>query len=388
MKYDFEKIKSLVDAEVSENKTLDFKQEWKDLKDRINKQEFLKDITAMANTEGGVIVYGVEEDNGKAKAAIGVTISDSEEKLRQQIQNIVETNTDPKLVNIQVDLVPGDNGKTFIVINIPQSWNAPHRITLNKNPFYKRYSEDNKPMDTFELRSEFVFSQRVDNAIKNFHDNRIESILGGDTPIPIDTQQPAVVLHIIPKISMKEGVRFGDNLETELKEFSPIHGDGYSLGEYNLEGYLKMLNKDPTWSYAQFYRTGIIEASLLSVCFNTKAKTCDMECIESELYKKIFKYTEILDQLSIARPFVIYLSLLNMLDFELTIPPALKQRQARPHKSRSRHLHPSNFLLQETNQANKIQEIDNQLKFCFNQLWNGFGYPHSLFFTDMLKKTT
>jgi predicted HTH transcriptional regulator len=60
-----ENIQSLVDNAVEEGVTLDFK---RDLPgdDRDSRKEFVADVCAMANTKGGDLVYGVDEEDGAA----------------------------------------------------------------------------------------------------------------------------------------------------------------------------------------------------------------------------------------------------------------------------------------------------------------------------------
>ena len=51
-------IKSLIDNEVVEDSSLDYK---RDLPNKGKDREFLKDITAIANKNGGIIIYGLSE---------------------------------------------------------------------------------------------------------------------------------------------------------------------------------------------------------------------------------------------------------------------------------------------------------------------------------------
>lgn len=69
-------ILDLVDNEMSEGKTLDYK---RDLPADNNdgKAEFLADVVSFANTAGGYMLFGVDEDKGVAIAVPGIELKDT-----------------------------------------------------------------------------------------------------------------------------------------------------------------------------------------------------------------------------------------------------------------------------------------------------------------------
>lgn len=63
-------IQALIDNRVPESKKLDYKEVFS-LDSEDKKREFLKDVSAFYNTEGGVLIYGLaEEKDGKTKLGI------------------------------------------------------------------------------------------------------------------------------------------------------------------------------------------------------------------------------------------------------------------------------------------------------------------------------
>lgn len=96
-----------------------------------NKKEFVKDISAIANTNGGrgYLIFGIED---KTKDVVGIDKSDfNEEKLQQ----IISSRVDPP-VPIKVNFVEME-GLDIAVITILNSIHKPHQMREN-GAFYTR----------------------------------------------------------------------------------------------------------------------------------------------------------------------------------------------------------------------------------------------------------
>jgi predicted HTH transcriptional regulator len=78
-------LQSLIDNNVPESRTLEFKKEAVGANEN-DKREFLKDTTALANTAGGILIYGMAENDGVAYELKALTVSSSidDEILRLQ----------------------------------------------------------------------------------------------------------------------------------------------------------------------------------------------------------------------------------------------------------------------------------------------------------------
>ena len=116
------------------------------------KREICKDVTAMANAEGGYILIGVGEENKIAQRF--VDISDTERKV-ESIHNTCHQHIVPRIAKLDVKpykLRLPDKAYNLIIIHIPFSENRPHgfnsRGALN---FVKRYGDTTKEFQIEEF---------------------------------------------------------------------------------------------------------------------------------------------------------------------------------------------------------------------------------------------
>jgi Putative DNA-binding domain len=168
----------------SENKTLDYKRDLPGQREG-EKKEFLYDASSFANTLGGDIVFGVEEQNGMAINLVGLAgINPDNEILR--LQEILRDGIRPPITGVDPKVIKLTNGNVAIVVRIPKSWNPPHQVTFQKAfRFYARDSNGKYQVDVDELRSIFSLSGMIAERIRAFRVERVAKITAGDTPVPL-----------------------------------------------------------------------------------------------------------------------------------------------------------------------------------------------------------
>jgi hypothetical protein len=124
---EYEHIEALVPAQVSEAADLDFKEALYG-NSAGDKHELCKDVAAMRNHRGGVIVLGVRDDNGAAVAVAGVAISDDEARRMRQI---VAAGTAPH-AEFEIRSVAGPTeGSGFYLLVADPSPYRPHAVVVN-----------------------------------------------------------------------------------------------------------------------------------------------------------------------------------------------------------------------------------------------------------------
>lgn len=107
--------------EEGENLNVEFKQRFSD------HEKIAKEIIAFANTNGGKIIFGIN-DNGKVNGV------ESEKEIAELINETNQNYCEPQ-INIILSFIEIKN-KEIVVAQIPESNNKPHRIQDYKSQFY------------------------------------------------------------------------------------------------------------------------------------------------------------------------------------------------------------------------------------------------------------
>jgi hypothetical protein len=145
-------LQQYIDDQTEETLTLDYK--GADSLDRTDKKktEITKDVSAMANSAGGLIIYGISEYNDPGKKHLPEALSSvnrrafSKEWLEQVINNIR-----PHINGLLIHPVTLSSGPDDVayVVEIPQSSTA-HQATDKR--YYKRFNFLSEAMDDYEIR--------------------------------------------------------------------------------------------------------------------------------------------------------------------------------------------------------------------------------------------
>lgn len=146
-----EDIQKLIDNEVEESTILEYKASFATQSPKW-KEELAKDVSAMANSNGGIIIYGLKQkDLGGGNAVAGkLTPIPLGEMTKDRLSQLISSNILPKIENVEITyLSDGDNGGFFIV-EIPQS-NTAHQNRLD-HIYYKRRNATIDAMEDYEIR--------------------------------------------------------------------------------------------------------------------------------------------------------------------------------------------------------------------------------------------
>ena len=284
MLFDSRRVSEITDQELidlignqEENLWIDFKQQdyCRDPDDlEKHKREICKDVTAMANAEGGYILIGIREENKVAQDFFTV---DDAANVAQSIIGVCLQNIDPRIPNLEAEpysLRWGNRNIDLVIIHIPPSEMRPHSfIWKGTTNFVKRYNDVTREFPISELIQDLLaryqppFMDSIIGQIAQI-DNQLTSILRGtrrermnsispqDNPLDVDEYRELVrimELRFHEAISDQPYYR----IFAVPKELNSETVDTRSENIHNI------LRNPPNIRYAGFGVTGILERDMV-----------------------------------------------------------------------------------------------------------------------------
>lgn len=368
-------LQDLITNQVREGKTIEYKSKLPGNSDS-DKKEYLADVSSLANTAGGDLIFGVEETDGVPSSVTGLTLSDTDKEL-QRLDNMLQSGLEPRLPVVIIQPVQLASRNVVLVIRVARSWIAPHRVVFKgSGKFFARNSSGKYPLDVDELRIAFTLSSDIELRIRDFRSDRLARLIGEEMPALI-LDGPRLVLHLLP-LAAFSGVSppdirpFFSREGNSLLPFKADRGGGLEY-RMNLDGVVVCTgSRDLSLSYVQLFRTGSIE----SVCAfppGPAGPRLPARDYERELTRMLPDYLSVLEQLDIIPPVYLFLSFLGMQgcilglreEWMATEPPACDRE----------HL-----LLPEVVIDRYDLEPASILRPTLDVVWNAFGLERSLNF--------
>lgn len=197
-----EDLQALIDGEREEGVQLDFKRQLPK-EDKDARKALIADVCALANTNGGDLVFGMIEQDGVAFELAPEPIAEGVDSLTLRIENVLRDGIEPQLFGVRVRDIEVSPGHYCLVIRVPPSSAAIHRSKKDLH-FYVRRSRSNEPLDVPGLVTQV--SQFLGRAEKvdSFFASRYANLLTDRHAIWM-TQGPKLVLHLLPARDFLEG---------------------------------------------------------------------------------------------------------------------------------------------------------------------------------------
>lgn|GEM_PF-2088136 len=173
--------------------------------------EIAKDVSAFANSDGGVLVYGVvEKDQYPLRIDEGV---DAQTFNREWLENVITSNVSPRLDGVVIHAIEIAPDRCAYVVEVPKSYRGPHQERKSKR-YHKRFNFKSEPMEDYEIndvrnRRDLVMPL-VSVDIDIYHGALIHLVIANVGDIPAED----VRFEITPEMP-KELSRLTPNLITE-----------------------------------------------------------------------------------------------------------------------------------------------------------------------------
>ena len=345
---------------VTERTTLDFKKEFYERSDA-GVREFLADASSFANTQGGDLVYGVEEDDeGTAIAIPGVEILNRDAFEREWDERL-RAGVSPRLPGAQWGFVLITAPATYVVIlRVSQSTAAPHRIVFkNYGHFYARAPKLKYQMDVSQLRDAFLQSDLVTQRIRAFVAARVGRIASGNAPTPL-ARLSAIVLHLIPLTAFTSTDRL-DFSNPALEQVRPPLHHGSIDWRRNLDGRVTYSGES---AYTQVFESGAFEGA-----FSYEKERGYFTEFDEHIVAAAEIYVQLCKKLDIGPPVCVMLSVTDARGLQLAVP----SYKVAPMSGIQDHI----ATLPEIYVESWPESVPDMMRPLIEGLWHGLGIESS-----------
>jgi len=127
----FTDVEGFLRQGVAENLTLDYKRELGDSPG--DRAEMCRDVSALANSQGGVIIYGVEENQDRTPRlpAFGTPRAFGRQNVEEWAVQVLQSGVQPRMdFEVEAFALPNEPNQCVLVVRTQASPSAPHMVTL------------------------------------------------------------------------------------------------------------------------------------------------------------------------------------------------------------------------------------------------------------------
>jgi len=252
-------LAQVCDEQWPETQTLEFKA-LLPANDESSRQEFRKDVCALANADGGDLIFGISEKSGRASAILAISGVEAD-ATKRRLQQILESKVEPRIHGIQFQACPIAAGGFVLVLRIPNSYEGPHRFgPATEHRFPIRNDSSTTDMTYDQLRNAFGRESTLLERAAQFRSRRVGRIVSGQTPRKL-ASGVIMAVHIIPMCGLAGRANVDIAGIPSNHEMLRIESGSSWKRNANLDGVVMYPYDDPNGEdcYSQIFRDGCFE---------------------------------------------------------------------------------------------------------------------------------
>lgn len=372
---DQETIQGLVDAGATESIHLDFKRDTYGNTDK-DKKEFLKDVSSFANSLGGHLLIGIDEEDGAASVVTPLVGMDVDQELLR-LENITRTGIEPNIVGLRMKRVQVEGGDV-LVIHVPRSYNPPHRVIFkNSNRYHGRNSSGAYELSLEELRMLFGQQRTIEERAKTFVNERFLRVQANDGALPLPVEQGAMVMHMVPLPDFGSGRRHDISvLRDQQSAFSPIGSSGYSW-RINLDGFVVYRGGEVCHGYTQVFRDGSVEATSASVFHgHEEIRIFPSLALPEKIIRSLSSYMKGMKAIDASPPILLQISFFGTSNLQMGVS-SYRFDPPPPHNREELHLPPT--MIPDYKDDDNYEHVAAEQ---MDTLWNVFDFERCFYFDE------
>lgn len=377
-------IRQIVDAQIPEGQELEYK---RDLPKRDQQQaqtrtdpmdEFAKDVAAMANASGGVLVYGLGEDSKTHKPVLHPIVDEDYDQASRRLHAVLDSYVEPRLfVQFEEIQVPGGY---VLAVRVPASLAGPHWYGEPKKAGRRRFSVRRGTVVSdytySELRAAFDRNASATARARDWVADRVAAIKAGRTWQPM-AHGPIAILHLVPMVSYYQetgSVDLQRALQSAIKMPRPWR-NGFTH-DINFDGLIIYPGQVTSGSadvalmgYTQLFRNGTIEVVMFTrAVMAPERKLITPARVGETVHDGIMLGALMINELGKEGPLLVGATLINTSGYAM---PSLDEFSEGPHAAdRDDLVVPAAYL---ENSGDPV-ELKKAARTALDMLWQGFGF--------------
>ena len=174
-------LMELVKQQADESSELDFKESGALQQTDGKRRELGKDVSALANSAGGTLIYGIVEDQETHKASSLDGGSDPQVISKEWVEQVINSHIQPRLSGVrihQIELTTQRPGKVAYAVDVPQGSTA-HQASDKR--YYKRFNFESVPMEHYEIIDVLNRAETPNMELQFLVDGRQEGLVSFET---------------------------------------------------------------------------------------------------------------------------------------------------------------------------------------------------------------
>lgn len=380
-------VQRVIDAELPETQELEYKRQQPkkvanptraDQSRSDPLEEFAKDVSAMANASGGVLLYGLAEDPETQKPTLYPISDETYDQAQVRLHSLLDNLIEPRLMGVEFFEIPVAGGYVMGIL-VPGSFAGPHWYGRSeKRRFSIRRGARVSEFTYQELRAAFDRNASATAQARRWIADRVAAIKGDQTWRRM-TIGPKVIVHLVPLVAYTQQTDFVDpNQARQMAgKFPSPWKHGYTH-EVNFDG-LVIYPRDGTYrnfldliGYTQVFRDGSIEVVMFTRPENNPdpdTKDIRPPNIARTVHDSILKAPSALQSIGKLGPTMVGVSLIGTSGYEL---PDQTDTDSRAHHSDRNDLTVPPLFVED---PQRPDELERAAKTALTMLWQGFGFP-------------
>ena len=370
---DKDALRGLVMNQVREGKTIEYKREMPGGA----KSDFvplLATVSSLANTAGGDLLLGVEAIDGVPTGLPGIVVDNLDREILR-LEHLLLNGVEPRIPHVDIHPIAVADDKYVLVIRVPSSWIAPHRVNRNSK-FYARNSAGRYELDVGELRTAFTLSESIAVRIRDFRTDRIARIHSRETPVPLDPGG-CMAVHALPLGSFMATTAVDIAVyESSSIYLPPLGASGFDR-RINLDGVVNFSGAHDSSSraYTQVFRSGVVE-SVAVLRTHDDRMLLPSVAYEQDVVKFLTSFLRFAGEFEIEPPYYVFLSLVGVRGCEFAV------RAGTVWPDDVNQLREDMLILPEVVVQDRDEKPDQLLRPVFDMVWNAFGFMRSFNYDD------